>query len=80
MKKIIKFWSIYFSVEVKADLQEIHTIGIDIIIIDESSFVGIKAICILDYVLRKISNIDAKFGNFKILYYGDFCQLNCVKD
>ena len=19
-------------------------------------------------------------GNFKVLYYGDFCQLNCVKD
>ena len=54
--------------------------GIDIIIIDESSFIGIKAICILDYVLRKISNIDSKMGNFKVLYYGDFCQLNCVKD
>ena len=47
--------------ELQKDLE-----GIDIIIIDESSFVGIKAICILDYVLRKISNIDAKFGNFKI--------------
>lgn len=54
--------------------------GVDIITIDESSFIGIKAICILDYVLKKISTIDKPFGGYKILFFGDYQQLSCVKD
>ena len=45
--------------------------GVDIITIDESSFIGIKAICILDYVMRKIRNKDLPFGGYKILFFGD---------
>jgi hypothetical protein len=33
----------------------------DIIIIDESSFIGINALCILDEILRKVSDKDTAF-------------------
>lgn len=36
--------------------------GKDIIIIDESSFIGINALCILDNTLRKVANNDKEFG------------------
>jgi hypothetical protein len=52
----------------------------DIIIIDESSFIGIKSICILDHVLRKVRDSNIPFGSFKIIMLGDFQQLSCVKD
>ena len=35
----------------------------DIIIIDESSFIGINALCILDEILRKVSGNDTEFGS-----------------
>lgn len=52
----------------------------DIIIIDESSFIGIKSICILDHVLRKVRDPNIVFGSFKIIFLGDYQQLSCVKD
>ena len=54
--------------------------GKDIIIIDESSFIGIKSLCILDSVLQKIACNDKAFGNFKVVQTGDFQQLSSVKD
>lgn len=41
--------------------------GKDIIIIDESSFIGINALCILDNTLRKVANNDKEFGGYKII-------------
>ena len=52
----------------------------DIIIIDEGSFIGINAICILDNALRKVADNDLKFGGFKIICCSDFNQLKCVGD
>ena len=52
----------------------------DIIIVDESSFVGINAICILDDVLQRVGNNKKPFGGFKILWFGDVNQLKCVGD
>ena len=66
------------DLEIKEFQKELEEV--DIITIDESSFIGIKAICILDYVLKKISNKDKPFGGYKILFFGDYQQLSCVKD
>ena len=52
----------------------------DIIIIDESSFIGINSLCILDEILRKVGKKDSEFSKFKIIYCGDFNQLKCVGD
>lgn len=52
----------------------------DIIIVDESSFIGINAICVLDDILQKVANNNESFGNYKIIWLGDFNQLKCVGD
>ena len=57
LHKLFKMSYNITDTEIKNFQKELE--GIDIIIIDESSFIGIKALCILDYVLRKIANNDS---------------------
>lgn len=66
------------DLDIKEIQKDLH--DVDIITIDESSFIGIKAICILDYVMRKLKDSDKPFGGYKILFFGDYQQLSCVKD
>ena len=40
----------------------------DIIIIDESSFIGINSLCIIDEILRKVSNKNIEQGGYKVVY------------
>ena len=51
-----------------------------IIFIDESSFIGINSICLIDNSLRKVGNKDLPFGGYQIIYTGDILQLKTVGD
>ena len=59
-----------------------------IIIIDESSFIGINTLCVLDYILCRVRQAMNKskdispepFGGFQIIMFGDYQQLKCVGD
>ena len=52
----------------------------NLLIIDESSFLGINTLCLLDYVLCKVKNTDLPFGGLQIIMLGDYQQLKCVGD
>jgi len=52
----------------------------DIIIIDESSFIGINGLCVFENALRQVGQKDKLWGGFFIIYCGDFNQLKSVGD
>jgi ATP-dependent DNA helicase PIF1 len=54
--------------------------GLDLLIIDEISMVGIKLLSIIDGILRKHYDLTKPMGGVRCIFAGDFYQLPPVKD
>lgn len=54
--------------------------GLDLLLIDEISMVGIKLLSIMDGILRKHYDLTKPMGGVRCIFAGDFYQLPPVKD
>mgnify|MGYP001580592362 CR=1 FL=1 len=67
--------------KVKSDSKNVKRITeTNLLIIDEISMFGAKLLEKVDFVFRKITNIDKPFGGIQVIFGGDFMQLPPVKD
>ena len=69
----------------KVSRSRLHTLQIryqflQVVIIDETSFLGSNFLCLVDYRLREIRASTLPFGGLTVLFFGDLYQLPPVKD
>lgn len=54
--------------------------GTDVLIIDEISMLSLKLFDTLEFVCRKLRNVNTYFGGIQVIVIGDFFQLPPVPD